>query len=56
MRIGERVAREAGGGQATPAAAMRARRYSTDLVWICGTLLSLTPSTRLIWASVRPSS
>ncbi len=42
--------------QATPAAVIRARRWSTDLVWICGTRLSLTPSTRLIWARVRPSS
>ena len=42
--------------QATPAADRRARRCSTDLVCICGTRLSLTPSTRLIWASVSPSS
>ena len=53
---GERAARERPRRQATPAAVIRARRWSTDLVWICGTRLSLTPSTRLIWASVRPSS
>ena len=32
----------------------RARRWRTDFVWSWGTRLSLTPSTRLIWASVKP--
>ena len=53
---GDEPAPRSAGGQATPAAASRDRRWSTDLVWICDTRLSVTPSTRPISASVRPSS
>ena len=42
--------------QATPAAVNRDRRWSTDLVWICDTRLSVTPKTWPISASVSPSS
>ncbi len=42
--------------QPTPAAVRRERRCSTDLVWICETRLSVTPSTVPISARVSPSS
>ncbi len=42
--------------QPMPTAAIRDRRCSTDLVWICETRLSVTPSTSPISASVRLSS
>ncbi len=42
--------------QVTPAALIRERRCSTDLVWICDTRLSVTPMTSPISESVRPSS
>jgi hypothetical protein len=45
-----------GCGQTAPAAAMRARRWMTDLVWIWDTRLSVTPSTCPISLRVRPSS
>ena len=44
------------GAQAIPEADSRDRSCSTALVWICDTRLSVTPTTRPISASVRPSS